>query len=223
MIMQYKHNIFNFEYADLISETKESGRTYNSPKGDKFPSITTVLSVLSEDALKEWRKRIGYEKAMKISRQAAWRGTQTHNALEMHVRNVEPTIDNPLIEFLYKQVVYTLEDRLSEVNGIEKALYSEYLGVAGRVDLVGVFDGKRSIIDFKTSAKPKSKQYIENYFMQEAFYAIAWEERTKQPISQLVTIVANEQTPTPQIFIEKRDDWVNPLMSAIETWRNKNG
>ena len=217
----YKHNLFNFDYPDLISETKETGRTYESPEGNRFPSITTVLSILSEDALKAWRQKVGYEKAMKISRQAAWRGTQTHNALEMHVKNIEPSLDNPLIEFLYKQVAYTLEDRLEEVNGIEQALYSDFLGVAGRVDLVGIFDGKRSIIDFKTSAKPKSRRYIENYFMQEAFYAIAWEERTRQPINQLVTIIANEQTPTPQVFIEKRNDWAKPLMETIEEWKKR--
>ena len=217
----YKHNLFNFDYPDLISVTKETGRTYESPEGNRFPSITTVLSILSEDALKAWRQKVGYEKAMKISRQAAWRGTQTHNALEMHVKNIEPSLDNPLIEFLYKQVAYTLEDRLEEVNGIEQALYSDFLGVAGRVDLVGIFDGKRSIIGFKTSAKPKSRRYIENYFMQEAFYAIAWEERTRQPISQLVTIIANEQTPTPQVFIEKRNDWAKPLMETIEEWKKR--
>jgi len=181
------------------------------------------LSILSKDAIEAWRKRVGYENANKISAQAARRGTLTHDALESLVKNIEPTLETPLIEFLYKQVAYVLEERLTEVNAIEAALYSHYLGVAGRVDLIGEFDGKRSIIDFKTSSKPKSRKYIDNYFMQESFYAIAWEELTGEPISQLVTIIANEETPRPQVFIEKRSDWQQPLMDTINLWREQNG
>ena len=207
----YKHNLFNFDYPDLISETKETGRTYESPEGNRFPSITTVLSILSEDALKAWRKKVGYEKAMKISRQAAWRGTQTHNALEMHVKNIEPSLDNPLIEFLYKQVAYTLEDRLEEVNGIEQALYSDFLGVAGRVDLVGIFDGKRSIIDFKTSKRPKEESKIENYFIQATAYSLMFEEMFGIKIPNIVIIVGVDDEPT-QVFKKKRKDYIKKLV-----------
>jgi len=221
--MYFPHNIIDIGHQDLICETKKTGRTYETPDGKKYPSITTVLSILSKDAIEAWRKRVGYEKANKISAQAARRGTLTHDALESLVKNIEPTLETPLIEFLYKQVAYVLEERLTEVNAIEAALYSHYLGVAGRVDLIGEFDGKRSIIDFKTSSKPKSRKYIDNYFMQESFYAIAWEELTGEPISQLVTIIANEETPRPQVFIEKRSDWQQPLMDTINLWREQNG
>jgi len=219
--MPFVHNMFDFEYVDLLCETKTSGRTYETPEGTKFPSITTVLGILSRDAIQAWRDRVGHDVANKISAQAARRGTLTHDALENYVMNREPTLETPLIEFLYKQVAFVLDERLTEVNAVEKALYSNYLGVAGRVDLIGEFDGKRSIIDFKTSAKPKSRKYIENYFMQESFYAIAWEELTGEPINQLVTIIANEQGPNAQVFVEKRTDWQKPLMETILMYKEQ--
>ena len=90
--------------------------------------------------------------------------------------------------------------------------------MAGRVDCVGVFDGVPSIIDFKTSKRIKTKDKITNYFMQEAAYAIMWEERTGMPIVNLVTImdVDNER---PLLFKEHRDNWTDDLLKAIEAYR----
>jgi genome maintenance exonuclease 1 len=86
--------------------------------------------------------------------------------------------------------------------------------VAGRVDCVAEFDGKLSIIDYKTSSKTKKRAWVENYFMQEAFYAIAWEERTGMPITQLVTIISVDNA-KPQVFIEHRDEWADELIKTI--------
>jgi len=219
--IRFKQNIKDFSYSDLLCETNKSGRKYMTPQGNKYPSITTILSILSRDAIKEWRDRIGHKEADKISRQSARRGGLVHNALESYIENIDPTIDDVFIEYLFKQIAFVLDDNLTEVNAIEKSLYSNYLGVAGRVDLVGVFNGKRSIIDFKTSLKPKPRKFAESYFMQEAFYAIAWEELTGEPINQLVTIIANEEVPNAQVFIEKRSEWQKPLMETIVLWKEE--
>ena len=114
-----------------------------------------------------------------------------------------------------------LDTRLGDIYAQEAPLYSEHLGVAGRVDCVGYFDGKLSIIDWKTSRKPKHKKWISSYFMQETFYAIAWEERTGMPITQLVTIIAVDNH-EPQIFVDHRDNWVRPLKETIEQYKNEN-
>ena len=103
----------------------------------------------------------------------------------------------------------------------EAPLYSNHLGVAGRVDCVAMFDGKLSIIDFKTSKKPKRLEWVTSYFMQETFYAIAWEERTRMPITQLVTIIAVDDN-EPQVFIEHRDNWVRPLKDCIQQYKDEN-
>jgi hypothetical protein len=97
------------------------------------------------------------------------------------------------------------------------------LGVAGRVDCVAEFDGKLSIIDFKTAMKKKQKSWINNYFMQEAAYAIMWEERTGQPITQLVTIISVDGEDKPQIFVEHRDNWINSLRDTIEKYNEEQG
>ena len=98
-------------------------------------------------------------------------------------------------------------------------MFSKHLGVAGTVDCVGVWDGKDSIIDWKTSAKFKKKEWISNYFMQASAYAIMWEERTGRPITQLVVCIAGDMGP--QVFIEHRDNWDKELVSVIKRYKEK--
>jgi genome maintenance exonuclease 1 len=166
-----------------------------------------------------WRDRIGHEEADKISRQAAGRGTAVHTMCEKYVNN-DPDYSKgamPNILFDFNRIKDTLDTRIGIVYGQESPLYSDHLGVAGRVDCVAEFDGKLSIIDYKTSRKTKKKEWIDGYFMQECFYAIAWEERTGIPITQLVTIISVDDAPA-QIFIEHRDDWDKELTKAIQEY-----
>jgi hypothetical protein len=110
--------------------------------------------------------------------------------------------------------------RIGKIFAQEAPLYSKHLGVAGRVDCVGLYDGVPSIIDFKTSKKPKKREWVTSYFMQEAAYAIMWEERTGMPITNLVTImdIDNEE---PMVYIEHRDNWTTKLQETIELYHKK--
>ena len=119
-----------------------------------------------------------------------------------------------------KDVTPAISASLSEVFAIEKKMYSEHLGVAGTVDCVGIWNNKRSIIDWKTSRKWKKKEWISGYFMQSAAYAIMWEERTGEPITQLVTLITvdNEQ---PQVFIEHRDNWTELLLKTRDEYERR--
>ena len=214
----FKHRKIDLGYNDLKSVTKKSGRKYSTPKGD-YPSITTILGQLSKAAIMAWRDRIGHEEANKISRQAAGRGTAVHTMCEKYVNN-DPDYGKdamPNILFDFNRIKNILDERIGLVYGQELPLYSDHLKVAGRVDCVAEFDGKLSIIDYKTSRKTKKKEWIDGYFMQECFYAIAWEERTGIPITQLVTIISVDDAPA-QIFIEHRDDWDKELMKAIQEY-----
>ena len=96
---------------------------------------------------------------------------------------------------------------------IQNLNFGVYFGVAGRTDLIAEFDGVLSVIDYKTSNRIKKKEWCESYFAQGAFYGVAYEELTKIPVSQVVIIIAvdNEQ---PQLFVEKRDDWVHKVWEA---------
>ena len=153
---------------------------------------------------------------------AARRGTKVHKLCEDYLNNVEldyGTIE-PINHFLFKQIKPVLDTRLTEVYGLEVPLYSNWLRVAGRVDLVGMYDGKVSIIDFKTASKRKKRDWITNYFMQESAYAVMFEEMTDIPVSQLVTIIAVESD-EPQVFVEKRDDHINDFLKLRDQWESE--
>ena len=211
------------ELQEMDAVTTDSGRKYKTPEGVNLPSITTVLSILSRDSIAKWRKRVGEAEANKISTRASGRGTRVHEIIEKYVNN-DPDFRNgytPDIIESFLAVKPILDERLTEVFAQEAPLYSNHLGVAGRVDCVGIFDGKPSIIDYKTSMKPKRLDWIKNYFMQESAYAIMWEERTGQPITQLVTIISVDNA-DPQVFIEHRDNWVRPLRDTIAQYNEEN-
>lgn len=218
----FNHVNIDLGYDDLITEQNDSGRKYVTPEGDKYPSVTTVLSILSEEAIQSWRVRVGEEEANKISRKASIRGTAVHLIIERYINNEENFKENfmPHIIESFENVRPILDNRIGDVYAQEAPLYSHHLGLAGRVDCVGVFDDKPSIIDFKTSRKLKKKEWIEGYFVQESAYAIMWEERTGMPITQLVTIIAvdNEE---PQVFIEHRDNWTSKLLETINEYKQR--
>jgi genome maintenance exonuclease 1 len=211
------------ELQEMNAVTTDTGRKYMTPEGVNLPSITTVLSILSRDSIAKWRKRVGEEVANQISTRASGRGTRVHEIIEKYIDN-DPNFKDgytPDIIQSFLAVQNILDDRIGDVYAQEAPLYSNHLGVAGRVDCVADFDGKRSIIDFKTSMKPKKLDWIKNYFMQESAYAIMWEERTGQPITQLVTIISVDNA-DPQVFVEHRDNWVRPLRDTIKQYEEEN-
>ena len=222
MRKKFNHSIIELGYEDLVAETTDTGRTYKCPDGSSFNSVTTVLKVLSEDAIQAWRRRVGEDVANKIGVRAANRGTAVHSIIERYLDNdVEYDKDvMPDVLSTFKDVQPILDKHITEILGLEAPLYSKHLKLAGRVDCVGVFDNKLSIIDFKTSRKIKKKEWIHNYFAQASAYAIMFEERTGIPVPQLVIIIAvdNEE---PQVFIEKRDDWTNLLFEAKKIYESR--
>lgn len=193
-------------------------RVYNTPSGLKYPSVTTVLGEKNRQVIIDWRKRVGAEQANAISRVASGRGTGMHLAAERYLNNL-PAFDasktiNPLHYEMFKKLQPYL-DRINNIHCQETPLYSHWLRLAGTVDCVGEFDGKLSIIDFKSSTKPKKAEWISTYFMQCAAYAIMYEELTKIPIANLAVLIAVEED-EPQLFIERRDTWVKELVH----WRD---
>ena len=218
----FKHEKADLGYEDLIAETGASGRKYAAPDGNRYPSVTTVLSILNEEFIQRWRARVGEEEANKVSRRASTRGTAVHECIEKYLDNDENYAEGymPNIIDNFNAVKPVLDERIGTIYLQEAALYSQHLGLAGRVDCVGEFDGVLSIIDFKTSKKIKKKEWITNYFIQESAYAIMWEERTGTPIVNLVTIITvdNEE---PQVFVEHRDNWVPKLLETINEYKRR--
>ena len=218
----FEHGEWKLEYDDLSAETGPNGRKYVGPNGVSYPSVTTVLSILTEDHIRAWRARVGEEEANKVSHRASSRGTAVHSIVENYLDNKEDYAEGfmPNVVDNFKALQPVLDTRIGKIYAQEAALYSDHLGLAGRVDCVGEFDGKLSIIDFKTSRKLKKKEWITNYFIQESAYAIMWEERTGMPITQLVTLITidNEE---PQVFIEHRDNWTKTLLETINEYKRR--
>ena len=219
--MNFIHEPVELGYFDLTAETTDKGRLYTDPDGNKYPSITTVLSILSEDAIRAWRARVGEEEANRISKQASSRGTTVHNIIEKYIANDPDFIKDEMPHNIqtFKDVQPILDECVTKVYQQEAPLYSKHLGLAGRVDLVGQWNGVDSIIDWKTSRKFKKKEWISNYFMQCSAYAIMWEERTGVPIKQLVVCIAGDMGP--QVFIEDRDNWTKDLINTINEYKRR--
>jgi len=201
------------ELTPLSTTTIDGKRHYQTPDGNVYPSVTTITSLHGKEGILEWRKRVGEEEANKISNKAATRGTRVHKLCEDYLNNelsFEGAMPNSIA--LFKQMQPFLDKYIDKVYGIECPLYSHHLRVAGKSDCIAQFDGKNAVVDFKTANKPKQEHWIQNYFMQCAAYAVAFEERTKISIPRIAIVVAVEGD-SPQLFIKKRDDYIDMFIS----------
>ena len=203
------------DLKELKTENIEGKRFYVTPKGNKYVSITSLLSNLSKDSISQWRRRVGETEANKISRQASSRGTRVHNICESYIKNQEGILEGVLPDAIDMfNSILPLLDRIDNIHVAEGALYSDDLGVAGRTDLIGEFDEKLSVIDYKTSRKRKTWEMCHGYFMQGAFYAHAYEELTGTPLNNIIIIMAVEND-KPLLFRETRNRWLSPLKQVI--------
>lgn len=214
---KFVYNRTELGYDDLVSDTTDAGRKYVTPDGNMYPSVTSILSGLSQEALDKWRDRVGQKEADRISHHASTRGNFVHEACEKYIRNApkkEFSKYMPHVMANVNSLKPILDENLDEINGIEVPLYSDKLKLAGRCDLVGKWLNIPSIIDYKTSAKPKKREWIDSYFIQTSAYAEMWEERTGEPIDQIVVLIMvdNHQ---PQVFIDDKNKWLNKLSELI--------
>jgi genome maintenance exonuclease 1 len=166
-----------FTYNPLERVNIKGSRHYQTPDGQPLPSVTTVLDALKDKtAIFEWRKRVGNEEADRIMRLATGIGTQVHLHLEKYIlEEARPGGTNLIHQMARELSEIVIEKGLSnidEVWGTEVPLYYPEL-YAGTTDCVGVWNGKPAIIDFKTTRKPKKREWIDDYFLQGAAYAEA--------------------------------------------------
>lgn len=210
---EFIHEEIDLGYMDLDSVTSKRGRRYIDPTGAEYPSVTTVLSILSEDAIARWRKRVGDDEANKIGHRASTRGTAVHSIVEGYLKNEDTSTYLPHIKQSLQNLRPILDKAIGRIFGLEVALYSRYLGLAGRCDCIAEFDGVPSIVDFKTSKRVKKKENISNYFAQASAYAIMFEERTGMPIPNTV-IVMDVDDSEPLIFKEHRDNYIDLLLDT---------
>ena len=224
--MTFLQEKVDIKESNLKQINRKSGRVYMDEEGNEYPSITSVLSILSKEGILRWRARVGEEEANKISSKAVKKGNEMHDLLEMYVNNryrpaTKGTNNIPLphILSLFYDIHPIIDQNLTKVYATEQRLHSKHLKVAGTADCIGVWKGKNSIVDWKTSNKFKKKEWVSNYFMQCAGYAIMWEELTGMPRTQLVICIAGDEGP--QIFIEHRDNWDKELIETIDKYNRR--
>ena len=216
--MEFIHEKIDIGYETLDRRDSPDGRRYVTLDGNAYPSVTTILSIVNEEQIAKWRKRVGEEEANRVGARAATRGTQVHSIIEKYLQN-----DPDYKEGFLPHVVQSLENlrplldkNVTKVYAQEVPLYSDHLQMAGTCDAVVEWAGVPTIVDWKTSRRPKKKANIGNYFMQLAAYAVMWEERTGMAINQ-TRIVMDVDDFHPVMYKETRDGWIDEMIK----WRDE--
>lgn len=173
-----------YEYKSFSRVTVEGKRYYQSQDSDPLPSVTTILDKTKpeekQQALNEWRRRVGHEKAQQITTEAANRGTRMHTYLEHYVKTGEKKEKpgNPFAWASHAMADVVIDKGLKNVDefwGVEVPLYFPKL-YAGTTDGCGIHLGEEAILDYKQTNKPKKQEWIDDYFLQLTAYALAHNE-----------------------------------------------
>ena len=187
-------NHIDIELPQLERETIDGVRYYKVPDEEellRLVSITSVTSHFNKEIFVNWRKKVGEEEAERITKAATSRGTDMHSLTEHYLKNEELPEVQPLSDFLFK-ISKTELNRINNIYALEGSLYSKQLGIAGTVDCIAEYNGELAIIDFKTSKKPKPREWIEHYFVQCMAYGCMLYELTGISVKKLVIIMACE-------------------------------
>tara|TARA_B100000035_G_scaffold313492_1_gene327299 strand:+ start:269 stop:940 length:672 start_codon:yes stop_codon:yes gene_type:complete len=184
-------NHVEIDYPSLTREMIDGVRYYDTPDGKKLVSITSVISHYNREVFREWRARVGNDEANRVTKQATSRGTDMHTLAENYLCNRKLPPVQPLSEYLFKQAKPDI-DKIDNIHAIEQSLFSNELGIAGSVDCIAEFEGELAIIDFKTSKKPKPREWIDSHFVQCAAYACMLYEMTGIMVKKFVIIMSCE-------------------------------
>ena len=214
--MEFIHEKINIGYEGLDRVEHKDGRRYVTLDGNAYPSVTTILGIVNEEKIAAWRKRVGEDEANKIGTRAANRGTAVHSIIEKYLHGEDTTEFLPHIRQSLENLKPLIDKNVTKVYATEVSLYSDHLKAAGTCDAVLEWAGVPTIIDWKTSRRPKKKKDIPTYFMQGSAYAVMWEERTGMPIDR-IRIVMDVDDFHPVMYIEKRDDWIDQFIY----WRDE--
>lgn len=218
--------MFNLDEAlpdhKLDRVTVDGKRYYVTPTGERYPSVTTVLSSLNAEAIQQWRNKVGAEEAQKVSTQASRRGTAVHLLAERYLRNEQDWDRDAMPANIasFKPIKQYLDEYCDIVYGNEVMLYSNDLRTAGQCDMVGRIHGIRTIGDFKTAKKAKKKEWITNYLYQCTAYALMLYEREKVWCPQICVMITTDEDGL-QVFLERTKDYVPLVRDFFDQYHQK--
>ena len=217
----HRNDIGDFEIPKRVE--KDGNRYYVTPDGNHYPSITSVLALQENLGLKAWKEKVGEKEAKRISNESLIIGTAVHQLAEFYLSNVKLELDK--LHKQEKKIIDTfnrlrfLLGNINNIVGLEIPLFSDLLRVAGTTDCIAEYNGVPSVIDFKTSRKPKKEEWIDDYFIQTFAYKLMFEEMTGIEIKQVVVLVACIEQFDVQVFKKPASDsdkWLEKLVKIMK-------
>ena len=193
---------------------KVDGFRFYDIDGKAYPSVTTVLGIRKKEELQKWRDSIGEKVANWEMGRAARRGKATHLLVEQYLKGDTPSVRDVLPLGLFK-LLRPYVDQINNIHCLETIMYSKKLTIAGQVDCIAEYNGKLSVIDFKTANKERQESWIENYFYQTTAYALMYEELFGKSIEQIVVLLAAEDG-TVASYIKEKKDYMAGLEKSIQ-------
>ena len=192
----------------------QNGFRFYQIDGKNYPSITSILSIQKKEGLEQWRKNVGEEAAKWEMARAARRGKATHTLVEQYLKGQPQTINDVLPNGMFRLLKPYL-DQVDNIHCLEKIMFSHKLTLAGQVDCIAEYNGKLSVIDFKTANKERIDSWNESYYLQCTAYAIMYEELFGKQIDQIVILQAGEDGSC-NAFVKQKKEYLSQLEKAIK-------
>ena len=200
---------------------------YVTPEGQTYDSVTTILGATKSDAdkrgLEEWRESVGAGVADYIMQEAAAIGTQAHLLNEYYLNGIVPDESDGefrLIARAHHENFRPYLDRIDQIRGTELVLHSDMLKLAGTSDCIAEYDGVLSIIDYKTKRSSQRPEWMHDYFLQAAAYAVMYRGLSGVEVKQAVIMASSEQD-TMQVFRAPIADFVDEFMERLNMYRGR--
>ena len=206
----------NEDLLPKVKGKKVDGFRFYDINGKNYPSITSVLSIRKKEGLEKWRESIGESVANWEMGRAARRGKATHTLVEQYLKNETPSIRDVLPLGMFKLMKPYL-DQIDNIHCLETVMFSNKLTIAGQVDCIAEYNGKLSVIDFKTANKERQESWVENYFLQTTGYSMMYEEIFGKKIEQIVILIAAEDG-TMTSFVKDRKEYEQSLIESIDSF-----
>ena len=210
----FNHIPINFQQAQLIE--KEDGHYYQTPKGDIFPSITTILqktmSAEKQQNLENWKDQ--ETAARYITEESSLVGTQTHKLIEDYLNEIEQTEEVRLLSVAHFNNLIPFLQKINDIHGTELRLYSNAMKLAGMSDCIAKYDGELSIIDYKTKRSNQQEEWMTDHFIQGTAYSEMFKELSGIEIKQVVILVSSEKN-TRMEFVKKTKDYKDLLTKRL--------
>ena len=208
-----------FKHCFQLLDRKQidESRYYQVDDQSLYPSVTSVISFINRKKFADWRARVGEEEANRKTKHATTRGTRCHKLWEVYLQNGDykslPEWEIPLCQMMFQASKFHLDTRMDNIYEQETTMKSDRLCLAGTVDLICEVDGELSIVDFKTSAKEKPEEWLEDYFVQLSAYWAMFSEATGVVPKKLVVFLVGENGDVQ--IVERRN-----IMKYLETLRD---